>query len=757
MRKRWKVTEGNLAKNLAPADKPAQAQYAPWYRTDEPITRYIFTTSAKLEHPARCDELRDLIRDFFRALAAKHPHLAHLRTLVVEVNDWNYIEARVPSFLRFRWFVGERPSGLRLLASDDDAAQGFRAWLRSSKLPFYSRAVHLAIEPAPSGSDLPDEKALLGILATEPGTLGLILVGRGGVGKTRLALEIGQTAAADGWSVWVVHRRLKTEALDQLAARMEPGSRVLLVFDYVETHPEFANIVQHLADIVDDTGQHIRYVATCRSSYYNAIKGADRQREIKPSMAKPSTEAWLASYRRATVKHILGHAGIPLDERNIAACHDLPVLAAFLHWLHYGGRTEELQSLLGEEDFGKWVIHRVQLSFPGRKLDHSLARLIALFPIPAQGRSALTDDEKDLFYRLEQDGWIERADDPSAGETAWQTAHDVMADQVALEWLKSIGDAANVWCAELLREAIRFHALPSALRSLQRLAEHLPIGEADWEKLLLDEPQRAPESWRELRSALLRTSLLPPVARVRLLAGLVDVFSGAEVDAEFQSALGDVLRQLVDTKAGSELGENERGALFGWIRHAIPHQRSLQYLRAWAVRCAPDEFSAETLSFIVTRADKLATQYVLCAWLYARLPTDVIEPALKSWCQSHSNKTWFSFVAEAWLGGHGNPVVIQPFLGVWFERFLPTAQASFVFSSWLKHANAPDVVKESVTQWLGAHGTSLEASHVLGAWIEHANAPDVMKDSVRQWLGAHGTSLEAQFVLAAWLKHANAP
>lgn len=462
---------------------------------------------------------------------------------------------------------------------------------------------------------MPDEKALLVALSKDSGTLGLVLVGRGGVGKTRLALEIGHTAAADGWSVWVVRRRLKPETIDQLAARMDAGTRVLFIFDYGETHPEFTNVVQHLADIVDETDHCLRYVATCRSSYYNAIKGADRQRVVSLSAAKPATEEWLTRYRRATVEHILNHAGIPVDEHNSRACHDLPVLAAFLHWLHHHGRTEELATLLGEEDFGRWVIHRVQLSFPGRKLDHSLARLIALFPIPAMGRDALTDDERELFYCLEQDGWIERADDPTAGAVAWQTAHDVLADRVALEWLDSIGAAAPDWCAELLREAIRFHALPSALRSLQRLAEHLSIGEAAWENLLIVEIRRAPDEWRSLRSAVLRTSLLSASSRVRLLASLPELFAGAEAEGDFQSALGDLLRQLVETKTAESLAELDRQTLFDWVRRAIPHQKKLQYLRAWSLRVAPDEFRDETLRFIATTAAHLATQYVLCAWL----------------------------------------------------------------------------------------------------------------------------------------------
>lgn len=757
VRQRWKDTERNLAKNLGTAAKPGQSQYAPWYRTDEPIIHYIFTTSARLENPARCDELRDIIRNFFHDLAAEHPHLAHLIRVVVEVRDWTYLEHRIPAILRFRWFVSERPYGLRLLASEDDVTQGFRAWLRSSKLPFYSREQHLAIEPAPTGVDLPDETALLRILATDPDTLGLIVVGRGGVGKTRLALEIGRKAMEDGWSVWVVHRRLEADALNQLATCLDGSSRVLLVFDYVETHPEFTNITQHLADVVDDTGHLIRYIATCRTSYYNEIKGVERQRSIWLSIAQTTTESWLTSYRRATVRHILDHAGITLDERNIGACHDLPVLAAFLHWLHDGGRTEELNSLLGEEDFGKWVMRRVESSFPGRRLDHILARLVALFPISTAGRSALTDDERDLFYRLEQDGWIEKADDPSAGEAAWQTAHDVMADQVALEWLRPTGSAAYEWCAELLREAIRFHALPSALRSLQRLSEHISVVESQWEELLIHEAQREPEAWQEIRSILLRTSLLSPISRVRLLVALPDVYTGAEVEAEFQSALGDILRKLVEIKTTLELDEGERIQLFAWVRCAIPHQKGLQYLRGLAVLLAPEEFRDETLSYIKYRAESCATQYVICCWLDSGQSPEIILDSVRSWSYSNSTKSWFSYVARSWLRRGGSPRTIEPFLSKWFDEFAYAPRASFIISSWLKHADDPQIIEKWVLKWLEVHEVSMEAQYVLSAWLASANAPHVVEDSVLAWLRANGQSVEAQFLLSDWLEYANSP
>lgn len=757
VRQRWKATERNLAKNLEPALKPAQSQYAPWYRTDEPITHYIFTTSARLENSARCDELRDIIRDFFHALAANHSHLAHLSRLLVEVRDWTYIEPRVPAILRFRWFVRERPNGMRLLSSEDEETKGFRAWLRSSKLPFYSRARHMVVEPMSSGGELSDEKALLELLSNDADTLGLIFVGRGGVGKTRLALEIGRKAEGDGWSVWVVHKWLKAEALEQLVAYMEKDSRVLLVFDYVEIHPEFGNIVQQLASIADDTGHHIRYVATCRGSYYNAIKGAERQRAIWLSKGQPVTEEWLASYRRATVKHILAHANISLDERSIAACHDLPILAAFLHWLHYGGRTEELQSLLGEESFGKWIINRVRLSFPDRNLDHLLARLVALFPIPMIGRAALTEDETALFYRLETDGWIEKADDPIAGESTWHTAHDVMADQVALHWLSDNSSSIYEWCSDLLRVAIRFHALPSALRSLQRLAEHIAISESQWEDLLIDEARREPEEWRKTRSILLRTSLLSPIARVRLLIRVPDVYTGAEVEEEFQSALGEVLRKLVELKTLVDLDDSERDQLFDWVRRTMPHERNLQYLRGLAVQLAPEEFRLDTLSYIESRAENCTTQYVICAWLDSGLQTEKIVDSVQVWCFSNSTKSWFSYVARSWLRSGGNPKMIEPFLPKWFAEFGQSPRASFVLSSWIKYANDLQIIEKWVLNWLTENEASNESQFVLSAWLKYANAPNVVEKSVFDWLRKNEEFVDAQFLISDWLEYANKP
>lgn len=221
----------------------------------------------------------------------------------------------------------------------------------------------------------------------------------------------------------------------------------LLVFDYIETHVEFPAVVQHIEEICDNTGLRIRYVATCRATYYGGIAALGHHEHIALSEpANPQVEAWLSSYRRAAVRHILGNAGLADSERHIVACHDLPVLAAFLHWLHGNHRIEELDELITEKEFGTWVIKRLKATFPQRSVDRTLARLVALLPMPEQSISELDEDERAIFERMATDGWIERAEDPVAGIAAWHAAHDVLADRGPrmVERVRRKGDGSPV-------------------------------------------------------------------------------------------------------------------------------------------------------------------------------------------------------------------------------------------------------------------------------------------------------------------------
>jgi hypothetical protein len=105
-RARWRKTAANLTRHVAETSEPEAGQkYAPWFRADRPIRRYLFVTSSILGPLADVDKLRDEIQSFFRDLSQR-PHLGHLAMLHVEVNDWNAIQLQIQrnAGVFFRWF-----------------------------------------------------------------------------------------------------------------------------------------------------------------------------------------------------------------------------------------------------------------------------------------------------------------------------------------------------------------------------------------------------------------------------------------------------------------------------------------------------------------------------------------------------------------------------------------------------------------------------------------------------------------------------
>jgi len=237
----WRNVAKKLEKHLAEPDGPTsgQAQYRPWYRTDQPIREYIFYISSLLANQNQTDQLKQEITDFFTTLSNKHKHLRHLNELSVEVLDWNDCCSRLKKqpHLIFRWFLLTRPQGLVPLHDVPDRGT-FRSYLSSEKLAYYSIGQHLKVNPSPAGMDIPDEENLLSLL--EGGDItGLVVTGSGGIGKSRLTLEIGRLAQDKGWSVLRVQTRLREDALESLAERIIPETPVLLLVDYIETQRDF--------------------------------------------------------------------------------------------------------------------------------------------------------------------------------------------------------------------------------------------------------------------------------------------------------------------------------------------------------------------------------------------------------------------------------------------------------------------------------------------------------------------------------------
>ncbi|MFC1927680.1 hypothetical protein ACFLW7_03795, partial [Chloroflexota bacterium] len=665
--KRWRNVAKNLKTHLADPSSPTkgQAQYGPWYDESLAITRFIFCLSSTLANQKQYDELRQEIGDFFARLANEHKHLEHLARLSIDTFDWNSLCVRLRQHphLIFRWFPLTRPQGLMPL--DESLYRGtFRSYLASEKLPYYSLAQHLKIDSPTQGIDILDEVGMLGRLE-DSDTTGLVITGSGGIGKTRLTIELGRLAREKGWLVLRVLSHVGDDALERLVGHITADAPVLLLLDYIEERRDFTALVEKLNDLNDTYSLRLRYVASCRTSYYPTLAAMSRHQQVNLSPITPSPAvSWFEHYRQQTLYHILEQSGLQVTDKHVAACRNIPILAIFLSYLHSIGRDPDLVELLNEADFGTWVARRVQLSFGQPIIRRDLALLMALLPMSPTIVARL-DQTKYIpsFDALASDGWIEKLlpDEPQEMET-WVTAHDVLADQILASYFRSIPNTLDLFVNELFSVASSVGCLDSALYALQRLQPELTC--LDWPTILGRKMTDRPEIWREVRGLLIRTSLLTPQEIIALLGEHEEVWNGAEKETGIQNALGWLARWLAD-RPESTSDTRQREILISWIQKGLPHTGSSNFVLTSGLRLSPEAFHEPARRWMHTWPTLFQTDYLIVEWLKSGLPLADTYLVIRQWAEKFQDVLYLSFVVCAWLDAGGERELVQNYIAAW--------------------------------------------------------------------------------------------
>ncbi|MEN6640963.1 MAG: hypothetical protein ABFE08_00820 [Armatimonadia bacterium] len=785
----WGKDAERLGTHIADPDGPTkgQAQYGPWYDTKNPVRQYRLCVSSIAKNRDQTDEIRDTIEAFFVNLATEHPHLAHLGAVEVVVDDWADLTARLerrPDLL-FRFFPETRPRSLVPIEAHKTVGT-FRSYLEDAKLPYYSRSAHARAYPPPQGITIPQERALIDRLASDDLT-GLIVTGAGGIGKTRLALELALQAHGEGWLVLFAPHQLRYEDITYLGETPLVGTRVLVLLDYVETQSEFAQCVQRMSELNDALEFQLRFVASCRKTYYSKIQSLDGQLEVPLSpVGSPGWAAWEEDYQHHAVRHILTATGVPLGDHELRLCRDVPILAVFLAYLLKSKRTEAFQQLLAEEDFGRWVLRRLEMTFPGRRLERELALLLPQFPLSDSIGMRLSADQRDVLDHLATDGWVEKmtAGDAAAADV-WEVAHDVLADQAVLSYISGIPHTLEEWVRDVLQTAESLGTLPSALVSLQRIASLLP-GPVRWSALIEERISRAFEQWQTVRNLLTWTSLLSVGEALSLLDKFPRLWEGAEADTDFQNRLGWFAR-IATRDDPDVVTEEQQAVLKAWIARAAPYCTACNFMLNWGLRLAPQELRPWVLDAITKHPDQHQTHFPIATWLRTELPPEEIQGAVSAWLGSFATANRASFVYAGWLNAGGDKVAVQKHMEKWLaehetalgasfvyqgwldaggdtafvqehiEQWLPLHQraleeASFVYKAWLEATEDTVFVRDHIEMWLGEHETALEARFVYRAWLNSGGDPNLVRDSVRAWLRAHGLELEADYVLSSWAR-----
>ncbi|WP_194421515.1 S1 family peptidase [Microbacterium abyssi] len=387
---------------------------------------------------------------------------------------------------------GPLPSSLLYHDEVIASLRGYRSRLTSEDLRF--------VRPPQGTPWSPDS---LWSSLSEGGTGSVLLVGHGGVGKTRTLLEVGDIAAESGWDVIHVRGGNAARVADTISERVrDPAAApVLLLLDYLNLARELDLLA--LTEIANaaSSSPRLRLLATSRTGWelrHRHDAGMSRfSRVFLAPTEQDARDVCLAIVREiapsATTK--FGAATV-LD---LTGSHR-PILAVLLGQVVEAQvvTTGDLPAALVSEDIASWLDDRLleddilptQASAGEELPSHMLVAAVCLASAPASADAlletalcAVEGASRELvavtLERLRQLGWLIDVDHQLS------SAHDVVVDKIleAAVLHHSTGIVRESALATVLRTALNSPApFANVIASLERVldervAQDLPIVE----------------------------------------------------------------------------------------------------------------------------------------------------------------------------------------------------------------------------------------------------------------------------------------
>lgn len=683
----WKRISARLERNLKSSGaggSTPRSPYMPWLDQDKPIKKYYFVVSAFLANLSQKRAIQSAIEEFFAALS-KYAGLEHLAALAIKVIDWNELEVMAEGLphLAYKWLY-QLPSGFSPML--DAEQKGFKSYLNNNVLPYLSRSEVEAITGELSSWN---EQTIIQEIRSD-GATPQIIIGEGGVGKTRLALDLARRLKDSGYLVFNCDGpRITTAALRDLITSSGKSSKFLFVADYVEQWPGLDGFCAEAADISLQSGHSISILGTCRLSYRDRLPNRVRQWRIG-GQGKFETE-----YAKEVCTHILRSAAIDGAVDLSTKCRSNLAIASFLAFLKSSRPDQfhsEVEALRRESSFESWIIRR--LNSAGFEELASAAAIMAACSFPFDKLSALEAAHHvpaRLTHTLIADRWIESSQGRRGLE--WSSFHDLFADTLIAKSFE-LAPMPNYWAIKLLRSAFDLGVANQSLGSLARCVAYPAVDAVDWFSVVMELGSSTPEMVTRYARVLLGTPLLSSEERLKLLV----------TNQRFREEISaDTSNDITIATLARDLREHEH--LPGYWDCLIPLLEAMVDRSVHgniALRVAfiaqPSHFKVRLKNYIAQYPTNFNTHYLLASWLYEAGPMALADPQrgeaycyeilphVREWLTVNPHETVASFIFSPWLaaalriGGPAGSALLQevyPHIAEWLQKGSVAGGAQF--------------------------------------------------------------------------------
>ena len=430
--------------------------YAPWKQTKS----YLYCISARFPNQQARAELQKEIRGFFSVLSEAQQ--LSIEPEQIRVWDWSDLQAWLNqnTILCDHWLGIELAQWIdhlslreRLVHAASSNEQAFQAYLLQEYLPF--------VPPADDNPAHP--KILLQSLINDENVL---LIGEGGIGKTRTMQEVAELAHSIGWRV--LHLLPSEQDVDLGTAAktlLRPAKDTLVLIDYIDqlAHFDARYWLSSLQPEAKRRNIRLHLLTNARPS-----GSSESLRHLQDSGLFCSIEMTQSTMHRdriatAIEDHLCPTAILQIGRECVRRhCGNRPIIAMFisqaLERLAQVGKLENQQDDIPRpDDLLGWIRKRLReaelLSVPTPPTLRwktppalapeiiSIAAALAVCPFPIDElqdvvRTTLASlgsdggGEKWIVEMLRNDGWIEAGIDG-----IFRTPHDSIPDEVLREVL----------------------------------------------------------------------------------------------------------------------------------------------------------------------------------------------------------------------------------------------------------------------------------------------------------------------------------
>ena len=749
-KERWGEVKRHLEANLPPlaaGEESRRKKYRPWLKSQSDLETYTFVTSAICGSADERNQLRKSISDFFAALSMQHEELSHLKNLTIDLRYWDDLLGQCAQFvpLFYRWFGGF-PQGYGEIALSFGSKTGFKQFLASGNLRYFSRDNYLNENKLDAAHQI---DTALEHLTQGNESRAQVIFGPGGIGKTRLSIEICEKARELGWWPIRLERKARVAQLDSLCQSHADSAKLLLFIDYAEAFEDLDQMPEALVRLATDGNHRISVLATTRSSSLQKVK--DRLLDVQMGHTDMTPAAEQDGYVAWLVRKIVNHFDIPKPEEIAKSCAGLPVMAAFAGFLYLQDRKQfDLQfgNLAAVNDFNDWSDKRlaqVENRFPGEPVQALLAELSVRLPMPlaeVEVFRAAPGLRRNLFDLLRTDRWIEAEGD------IFSAAHDVLADAMLVRHLSAMPGNEQERLQDIVVEALLEDRLDRCLAAIDRLGDHPLFDKLSGKGMVTAMLRRANDKTLAALPDIIRSRLLPPAELIALLAA----------SSEVRACLADMPRAHLPIALAAEWAATTGGNQINRVTAEAALNELLGCAVKWPhpnnmiLRCAhafdPAQFHDDVVRRIQAEPIAVDTHYLIVSLLKWGSPPQEVLPFLTLWLTRNKSGNKAAFVYQAWLDASGGVEAIRVKLLEWVAAHGTMPEADFVYKAWLDAQLPYNEIRENCEKWFVGNWKLEGAVFVSKALSSRDDLPPEISSRIVAWSGVFAEHEDAVFRLS---------